>query len=201
MSQILVIDDDDGILGLYSTLLHAAGYDVATALTGNDGVALFHREHFDLVLVDLRLPDVSGLEVLVEVQRGQPAPPVVVVTGWGTVPAEIAAKKLGALDFINKPLDPDELLRIVQRHLTKSLGGIRSSELSELPLGPASLRWASLVVSVTQFKTDVPTLTEWGRQVTSDSESVVRSRSGSRRRFPGFCARAARCNPECRSQV
>jgi CheY-like chemotaxis protein len=153
---------------MYCSILRREAYEVATAVTGLDGLALIEADeaHFDLILVDLRLPDASGLEVLMAaVERDMPA---VVLTAFGMRISETAARKLGAADFVAKPFNADDLVQIVRRNLAEAkLRTSRPRRPSEMlwPMGHAAERWTSIVVPVTRFACDVPTLGGWGRRV------------------------------------
>ena len=166
-ARILVLDDDIGTQSTYQRILEIHGYQVATAGSGSDGLALLRSENekFDLILSDLRMPDVSGLEVLAEVHQNGPDVPVVIITAFGTAAAEAASRLLGAVDFVDKLPDVDTLVDVVQRTLrnnpqhTKS--GLRHvSGVS--PIGHAAQRWMSIVLPVTALTSDVATLAEWG---------------------------------------
>ena len=88
---------------------------MAAAADGRAGIRLLAERPFDFVLTDLKLPDVSGLEVLEASRAAQPRVPVVVLTGFGTVGAAVEAMKLGAYDFLEKPLEIDDLARLIER--------------------------------------------------------------------------------------
>jgi DNA-binding NtrC family response regulator len=91
------------------------GYEVAAAADGRAGIQLLGERSFDFVLTDLKLPDVSGLAVLEASRTAQPRAPVVVLTGYGTVGTAVEAMKLGAYDFLEKPLEIDDLSRLIER--------------------------------------------------------------------------------------
>jgi len=111
MSQILLIDDDLGTLDTFSAILRLAGHAVTVASTGRDGVALALAAHFDAILVDLALPDISGLDVIRALHhRGTP---IVLVTAVPSTQTAVAAIRLGARDYIEKPVEYDTLVHIV----------------------------------------------------------------------------------------
>ncbi len=112
-AHILVVEDRDALRRMLERALAGEGYRVSSAADGTEGVARVSAESFDLVLTDLKLPGAGGLEVLAASRRAQPATPVVVLTGYGTVPAAVEAMKLGALDFLEKPVELDDLFRLV----------------------------------------------------------------------------------------
>ena len=118
--RILVVEDRDSLRRMLERALGGEGYEVASAADGAAGMRLLGERPFDFVLTDLRLPDVSGLEVLAASRSAQPRVPVVVLTGYGTVATAVEAMKLGAYDFLEKPLELDDLLRLVAGALAET---------------------------------------------------------------------------------
>src|SRR6516225_5168026 len=108
--RILVIDDDAGIREQMKMTLGYDGYDVSGAATGQEGLALVERELPDLVLLDVKMPGMDGLEVLDRLRSMNDALPVVVVSGHGTISTAVEATKKGAFDFIEKPFAADRVL-------------------------------------------------------------------------------------------
>ena len=117
-ATILIVEDDAVFRELLTTILDDAGYTVATAVDGGDGLRRIQREHFDLVLCDLKMPVRNGLE-LFRATRSEPrAPLFIFVTAFGRVDEAVAAIKEGAFDFLTKPLkDPATLLAVVRKAL------------------------------------------------------------------------------------
>jgi|HubBroStandDraft_3_1064219.scaffolds.fasta_scaffold05058_3 DNA-binding NtrC family response regulator len=111
--RILIVEDRDSLRRMLERALGEEGYEVAAASRGAAALRLLGERPFDLVLTDLKLPDLSGLEVLAASREAQPRVPVVVLTGYGSVGAAVAAMKLGAYDFLEKPLELDDLARLV----------------------------------------------------------------------------------------
>jgi DNA-binding NtrC family response regulator len=111
---VLIIDDEAEIRESLQTLLELEGYEVETASTGNDGLASAGDRPFDLVLLDLALPDKNGLTVLAELHERDPQLPVIVITAYGTVDNAVRATQAGAANFIQKPWDNDKLLADVR---------------------------------------------------------------------------------------
>ncbi|MDI6773805.1 MAG: sigma-54 dependent transcriptional regulator [Verrucomicrobiota bacterium] len=120
MAQILLIDDEPSILSVLSTLLKAEGHDVVPALGGEKAKELLASQEFDLMLSDIRMAPISGMELLRCVHDEKPALPVVMLTAYGSVETAIEALKLGAFDYVTKPFKVDELLITVQRALEYS---------------------------------------------------------------------------------
>jgi DNA-binding NtrC family response regulator len=102
MSKILVIDDEESIRSLLDTLLSRKGYDVVLASSGRKGLELFHRERPDVVVLDLKMPEMDGLMVLKELRRIDSSQPVIVLTGAGTPEVEQQVSALGVTEFIEK---------------------------------------------------------------------------------------------------
>jgi DNA-binding NtrC family response regulator len=116
-SRILIVEDRDSLRRMLAAALGQEGYEVATAADGQAGIRLLAERPFDFVLTDLKLPDVSGLRVLEASRAAQPRVPVVVLTGYGTVGTAVEAMKLGAYDFLEKPLELDDLSRLIEQAL------------------------------------------------------------------------------------
>ncbi|MEK6652592.1 MAG: sigma-54 dependent transcriptional regulator [Nitrospirota bacterium] len=133
--RILVIDDEDIVRISCQRALEPEGYDVTAVKSGAAGLRLLENEAFDLVLTDLKMPDMDGIEVLRRVREGWPDTEVILITGYGTVATAVNAMKLGAFDYIEKPFRPNELIILVSRSLERKrllLENLRlRSELTE----------------------------------------------------------------------
>src|SRR5262245_39544203 len=101
--QILVVDDEPNLRRVLSAQLERDGYDVHTAEDGEQALALLKEHHIDLVISDLRMPKIDGMELLRRVQSSEDPIPVVIVTAHGTVDNAVEALKTGAFDYITKP--------------------------------------------------------------------------------------------------
>ncbi len=132
-SRILIVEDRAALRRLMRRALEQEGYDVTAADSAAEGRRQVSDRRFDLVLTDLKLGDGSGLEVLADARRHQPEAPVVVLTAFGTVQTAVEAMKLGAADFLEKPLEIDELYELARCHL----GGAGSADRFEAPGAPA----------------------------------------------------------------
>ncbi len=118
MYTILIVDDDPGFRKLLETILAGEGYTVETAGSVSEAVRAGGRRKFDLVISDIKLPDGDGLQVLRWYSDNSLETPVVMITGFGTVASAVEAMKLGAVDYLGKPLSsPDELRLLVRRTL------------------------------------------------------------------------------------
>ncbi len=114
---ILIIDDEKNIREGLAMALDDEGYKTLTAGNGREGLDIALKEEVDLVITDLKMPVLSGEEVLQQVLSKTPGVPVIVLTGHGTVETAVEAMRLGAYDFLTKPLDLDRLFLLVKRAL------------------------------------------------------------------------------------
>jgi DNA-binding NtrC family response regulator len=117
--NILVIDDEADMLDALRLNLEQAGYSVTEAKTGAEGLALFDNMECDLVLADLQLPDVEGLEVLRKIKEKQPSIEVIIISGYGSVSKAVEATKAGAFHFVEKPFEFDALQLLIDRALER----------------------------------------------------------------------------------
>jgi formate/nitrite transporter len=123
--RILVVDDEPTVREACERIFRERGYDVETAANGRDGLARTQAGYFDCALVDLRMPDLDGMEIVrrSRAERGHMA--VVVITGYGAVETAAEAARLGVADYVTKPFEPDQIVASVERALTHSpQGGI-----------------------------------------------------------------------------
>ncbi|MEM2961352.1 MAG: response regulator, partial [Candidatus Bathyarchaeia archaeon] len=115
--RILIVEDDTGQRELLSRILHYDGYEVVEVDTGMRAVKLAEKEPFDLVLSDLKLPGMDGIEVIERISKSNPQISGIIVTGYGNVDSAIKAIRLGICDYIKKPFEVDELRHAVKRAL------------------------------------------------------------------------------------
>jgi len=116
-ARILVIDDESAIRDSMRMILEYEGYDFLGAATGEEGIALVDRESVDLVFLDIKMPGMDGLEVLGTLKAQGDQLPVVMISGHGTVATAVEATKLGAFDFIEKPLATERILLAIRNAL------------------------------------------------------------------------------------
>ncbi len=117
MPSILVIDDKESMRNMLAKTLEAEGYEVDIARDGEIGLEKTREKRFDLVLTDLKLPKMDGLEVLSSIKDSDPETAVIVMTAYGTIETAVQAIKQGAFDFLAKPFDVDHLNVLIQRAL------------------------------------------------------------------------------------
>ena len=127
---MLVADDEPNLRRVLSAQLRRDGYDVHAVANGAEAMALLGDHHVDVVITDLRMPEVDGLALLRHVGEAYPDVPVIVITAHGTIDTAVEALKLGAFDFVTKPFDRDELQAVVRK-------AARSRDLDSVHASPA----------------------------------------------------------------
>jgi DNA-binding NtrC family response regulator len=118
--RILVIDDEEIVRISCKKCLVPEGFDVDVAANGREGITLTKANKYDLVLTDLKMPDMDGMEFLMNMKKDQPNAKVIMITGYSTVEHAVKALKLGAYDYIEKPFTPDTLITAVKEALNNS---------------------------------------------------------------------------------
>ena len=116
-NKALVIDDEQIVLDSVSKILKDENYEVDVSLSGREGLNQAIQKEYDIVLTDIRMPDIGGMRVLRDVKRAKPSLPVLIITGYASVKSAVQAMKLGAADYIEKPFTPDQLLKAVDSAL------------------------------------------------------------------------------------
>ena len=117
--RIVVIDDEVNAAAALETLLAEDGYDVARANDARTGLQLLEKHDPDVVLTDLRMPGMDGIELLAKIKEIRPETMVIVMTAYGTVKTAVKAMKLGAEDYLGKPIDVEELEVVLQKALER----------------------------------------------------------------------------------
>ncbi len=117
-NRILVVDDEEALRVVLSAELEGEGYQVTSAADGQEAINILTSNEFDLILLDIKMPNVDGFEVLKFVKDHWPKTKVVMLTGFADLKNAIESKKLGAEDFVSKPYDLVDLLTTVERVLT-----------------------------------------------------------------------------------
>ncbi len=129
---ILLADDDVNLRRVLEFQLDEAGYNVLTAQDGAEALDVFTKDDFDCVITDLRMPKLSGLELLEKIKALNAEIPVIVITAFGEVETAVTAMKAGAFDYINKPFNRDEILLTLERALNFSETNRENRQLREL---------------------------------------------------------------------
>ena len=120
MAQILILDDEQPLLQSLTLELGRGGHQCLAAETGAEAMSIIDKESIDMAILDVQLPDISGLEVLRKLRQEMPEVPVLMVTAYASVDSAVEAMKEGALDYLEKPLDLEELHLVVERELSNA---------------------------------------------------------------------------------
>ena len=116
-ARLLLVDDDPGLLKLLGMRLVSEGYSVVTAESGPEALRVLGREKVDLVISDLRMDEMDGLQLFSEIQKGHPGMPVIILTAHGSIPDAVAATQQGVFSFLTKPVDKDALYKAIDEAL------------------------------------------------------------------------------------
>lgn len=127
--HILIIDDEVNLRQTMARIFQRAGYEVTAAASGKEGLNLFSQHRFDLVYLDIRMPDMSGLEVLKKIHLTNPELPVVLLTAQPDVHSAIQALREGASDYLLKPLKPAQVVEHTQATLAKYENNRRKKDI------------------------------------------------------------------------
>ena len=130
-AEVLLVDDEEALCTAAEKILVKEGYRVSTVNTAHDGLAKFEAEGADLLITDLMLPDLDGISLLKRAKELRPTIEVIVITGHGTVEKAVEAMRLGAYDFIEKPLDRAALLKAVGKAVEKQRLAAENRQLRE----------------------------------------------------------------------
>jgi two-component system, NtrC family, response regulator AtoC len=138
---ILVVDDEPAMRLLLSSVLKEEGHDVTAAASGEEALRLIAKRHYHLVLTDLKMPGISGLELLEQVKRDDPGTAVIILTAFGTVEGAVEAMRMGAVHYLLKPLSNPEELRLSvrrvleERRVTDEATTLRQASDAVFPFG------------------------------------------------------------------
>ncbi|EIX0867312.1 two-component system response regulator GlrR [Escherichia coli] len=119
-AHLLLVDDDPGLLKLLGLRLISEGYSVVTAESGAEGLRVLNREKVDLVISDLRMDEMDGMQLFAEIQKVQPGMPVIILTAHGSIPDAVAATQQGVFSFLTKPVDKGALYQAIDDALEQS---------------------------------------------------------------------------------
>ena len=168
--DLLLVDDDPDLLKLISLRLTSAGYRVRTADSGETALAALAVERPGVLITDLRMPGIDGLQLFDAVHRQHPALPVVILTAHGTIPDAVSATQRGVFGFLTKPFDSQELLQMVSAAL-KVAGGDSRSENSE-----SGAEWRAGIITRSPQMEDL--LRQAKRVAESDASVLIYGESG-----------------------
>ncbi|HET7729382.1 MAG TPA: response regulator [Usitatibacter sp.] len=144
-ANILIVDDEEVVRRSYASALSGPRCRPQAARDGDEALSAMEREPFDVVLLDLRMPGSGGLEVLAKMKRRWPDREVVVITGYPSVDSAKEAVRLGAFDYLAKPIGPDELVEAARAAYLRKRWALREDEddtptqVMDLPPQPRSL--------------------------------------------------------------
>ena len=148
-AHLLLVDDDPGLLKLLGMRLVSEGYSVVTAESGQEGLKVLSREKIDLVISDLRMDEMDGLQLFTEIQKQQPGMPVIILTAHGSIPDAVAATQQGVFSFLTKPVDKDALYKSIDSALEHAApsgdDGWRESIVTRSPVMLRLLEQARMV--------------------------------------------------------
>ena len=116
-STILVVDDDKSILRTFTRILQKNGYKIDTAETGREAIERADKKHYDLALVDIRLPDMDGTDLLVKIKKQLKNTIKIMITGFPSLESGVKALDEGAEAYLVKPVKPEELLMLIREKL------------------------------------------------------------------------------------
>jgi DNA-binding NtrC family response regulator len=139
LGSILIVDDETGFAKSFGKLLKTQGYQVGTAFTGADARSQMEKLHPDVVLMDMRLPDADGSELMAALLLEYPDTAFIMVTAHGSIRAAVKATQLGAMDFLTKPVEPEAVFKTVrnamhERQMSEEVKRLRSGAVGTCPL-------------------------------------------------------------------
>jgi len=140
--RVLLVDDEKEFVEALSERLTVRGYDVTTSLSGEDAVESVTRFNFDAVILDVSMPGMSGVEALRQIKRIKPLTEVIMLTGHATVDTAIEGMKLGALDYLIKPCETEDLLAkidMAHRRKAEHEDRIRAAKVQDIVTSPRSV--------------------------------------------------------------
>lgn len=141
-ARLLLVDDDPGLLKLLGMRLTSEGFSVVTVESGLEGLRVLAREKIDLVISDLRMDEMDGLQLFAEIQKVQPGMPVIILTAHGSIPDAVAATQQGVFSFLTKPVDKDALYKAIDDALVHTAAAAGDDQWREsiITRSPVMLR-------------------------------------------------------------
>lgn len=131
-ARVLLVDDEEDFLATLSERLETRGLTVSTVTKGEDAVTTVDKQNFDLIILDLAMPGIDGLETLKRIKAKQPDAEVIILSGQGSIKTSIEAMKLGAEDFLQKPVDISELMDKISDAKDKRLLVMQKKSVKEI---------------------------------------------------------------------
>lgn len=131
-AKVLLVDDEADFLTTLAERLEARGLKVSTAASGEDAVGKVADHDFDLIVLDLAMPGIDGLETLKQIKTKQPEAEIIMLSGQGSIKTSIEAMKLGADDFLEKPVNISELMARISEAKSKRLLVLQSKSIKEI---------------------------------------------------------------------
>jgi DNA-binding NtrC family response regulator len=130
LGTVLAVDDEQNIRRLIRNEFTLEGYDVTTARSGEEGLSLIEQKQFDVILLDIKLPKLNGIDVLRKIKEMSGTSEVIMITGYGDIQSAVDSLKLGARDYVTKPFKLDDLLTIVRKAVSDSkVNNLQPSEI------------------------------------------------------------------------
>ncbi|HHV79114.1 MAG TPA: response regulator [Firmicutes bacterium] len=130
---ILIADDEKNIRVTLVQCLEGAGYSADSAVDGEHALEKLSRQDYDVVLLDMKMPGMDGIETLRRIKQMKPDQPVIMITAYGTIETAVEAMKLGAVDYLQKPFTPEEILGLVRKVLERPKGLSASHDKLDWP--------------------------------------------------------------------
>ncbi|MCK6605185.1 MAG: response regulator [Ignavibacteriaceae bacterium] len=166
--KILIVDDEDNLRTAVKKILQMEGYTVSTAENGTKGISIGSSDDFDVVLIDLKMPDISGMEVLARLRQVKPNTSYYIATAYASYETAVEAIKLGAEGYILKPFTPDELLHDIRKGIEKRRLIIEAEELKR----EREANLLELAFERSRLNTVIKSITEGVLVVNKDREAV-----------------------------
>lgn len=126
--NVLIIDDEKNIRFTLKKSLES-DFEVETAVNGEDGIEKFREDNFDVVLLDMKLPGMDGIETLKQIKDIDKTANIIIITGFGSVDSAVETMKLGAIDYLNKPFTPEEIKEVVNEVITRKEQEFKEEDL------------------------------------------------------------------------
>ena len=131
MSKLLIVEDDVAFCKMLKTFLQKKGYEVSTSFSGNEAIIQIQENTFDIVLTDVRLPDIDGITLLGDIRANDPKTQVVIMTGYAEINMAVNAIKQGAFDYVSKPFNPDKILQVIEKALNTKVDTNESKKVGK----------------------------------------------------------------------